>query len=86
MDKLVEKVRKYLDDNNIHYMENSVTFAGHRRDAPQIDGTKRDVYIVTYQVENNKDDPFGYSLYFVNVDYKTRRLLSILGPQSFEVL
>lgn len=82
--ELIKKVKDYLDNKKEKYYADSIKFKGYRENFKQIDGSEKSVYVVSYMVSTSNIQYDSDVFFFVHIDAKTKELLYILGPQTFE--
>jgi hypothetical protein len=82
--ELIQKVKHYLEKKGEKYYLNSITYKGFRESFKQIDGSERSVYVVSYLVSISDLQYDSDAMFFVHIDAETKKLLYVIGPQSFE--
>jgi len=82
-EELEERLKAYLDGKKDSYYEGSIKYKG-LRNTKQIDGSFRELYIVSFMVKIS-DQPYdGDGFYFAAFDKDKHHLVEIIGPQSYE--
>jgi hypothetical protein len=81
--QLEEILEKYLQDNNREYYENSINYVS-LRNIKTIDGETKKVHIVSFMVSISNQPYDGDAFYSAAFDSKTKKLIFIIGPQSYE--
>jgi len=78
-----KKVELFLKEKKINYYKDSINYVG-LRDTKMKDGTYRKLHVVSYMVSVS-DQPYdGDALFSITFDEKTRKMIFMIGPQSFE--
>ncbi|WP_445721346.1 hypothetical protein [Flavobacterium sp.] len=81
--KLEEKLRNFLKDNNREYYKDSIRYKG-LRESGYIDGTIRNFHMVSYMVSVSDLQYDSDWIFYVSFDEKNHNLVEIIGPQSYE--
>ena len=84
--ELINELKNYLDKKGKGYVVDSFKFNGLRENVPQIDGSTRSLFLVSYSVKINNNELDNIASYFAYFDESTKRLLYIIGPQSFFII
>lgn len=78
-EKLEQKLKQFLEENNKPHYEDSIQYEGLRKTGT-IDGKIRMFHIFSIN-----DQPYdGDASYYASFDENKHHLVSILGPQSYE--
>lgn len=83
-EKLIIKLKEYLNNSNNSYYDDSFDFKGLRENVPQLDGTFRSLYVVSYLVSISDTFYDSDATYFAYFEETSKKLLYIIGPQSYE--
>lgn len=81
---MIKKLKNYLNKKESKYYEDSFDFKGLRENVPQIDGSKKDLFAVSYLVSISNIKYDGDATYYAYFDKSTKNLSYIIGPQSYE--
>jgi len=85
-ENLIKRLKEYLQQKEVKYYPDSLTFKGERKDVPQPDGSTRDLYAISYMVSVNNNQFDSDAIYYAYFDPKTKKLLHIIGPQYYEII
>lgn len=79
---LIDKVRKYLKNTKIPFIEETIEYIGVKKDF-LIKEEKKDMHFIGFSAQISKDIPYTSS-YFIFIDIKTEELELLVGPQHTE--
>ena len=83
-EKMILELKTYLDSHKHKYYENSFEFKGLRKNVPQLNGEKKDLFAVSYLVSLSNLEYDSDATYYAYFDENLKKLLYIIGPQFFE--
>ena len=82
--ELIEKVKQYLSSVNLHPVNNDVSYTGLRKDAPQADGSKKDMNVVSFLIDFDTKSQYGIELCAVYIDASNNELDFLITPYYME--
>ncbi|MEC4004905.1 hypothetical protein OX283_009580 [Flavobacterium sp. SUN052] len=83
-EKLITELKNYLKQKNVNYYAESLNFKGLRENVPQPDDSVRSLYIVSFMASTSNNKYDSDIIFYAYFDEKSKKLLYIIGPQSFE--
>jgi hypothetical protein len=83
-EKMISELKIYLDSHKHKYYENSFEFRGLRKNVPQLNGDKKDLYAVSYLVSLSNLEYDSDATYFAYFNENSKKLQYIIGPQFYE--
>ncbi len=78
--ELIKKVRDYLNKIDLIPENNKISYSGIKKDAPQLDGTTKDMHVVSFVIDLNKNSPYIEGISAIYIDVKTKKLKFLLTP------
>jgi len=82
MNKLEQKVIKYLHMSGFNFAKGSVSYRGIMKDAEFPDGNKKDMHIIAFQISSEMSDEV--QMCYIRADVQTENLEFLITPHFFE--
>lgn len=83
--KLVQRVKNYLEKKEKKYYPNSIEYTG-IRNTKQRDNSFKKMHLVHFMVSISDQQYGGDAFYTVAFDEKTLKMEFVVGPQSLEII
>lgn len=82
--ELINKAKEYLNTSDLQPINDEISYTGIRKDAPQLDGSVKDMHIITFVLEFDKESPFGTEICAIYADAETFELEIFITPYEMK--
>jgi hypothetical protein len=78
--ELIDKVRNYLNEINLTPENGEISYTGIKKNAPQLDGANKDMHVVSFIIDFNKESAYVEGISAIYIDIKTKKLELLVTP------
>ena len=79
-EKIVAKVREYLEKKNIKYITNSLEYLAFKQKGLVRDGTSKSMHLISYDLDFKSDFPIKHTVF---IDSESLNLMYIVTPHGY---
>jgi hypothetical protein len=84
--EFIEKVSVYLEKIYLTPVNGNITYSGIRENAPQADGTTKDMHVMSFVIDFDNDSPYGEKPCAIYIDVITKKLELLVTPYYMDTI